>query len=190
MENNLSKSCCFTGYRPEKFDFNLCDDTKEYLEFENKLYGAVFSLGDQGVTRFYCGMAMGFDILGAEAVLTLREAKTDAAIELICVKPFEEQAKSFPDFWKKKYNNILKEADEIVVMGKDYYKGCFHKRNCYMIDNSDMVLTYYDGKSGGTKSTLIYANKKGKKIVNIGEYGVQTYFAEDEEIYEIIEDEI
>ncbi len=189
MDNNLPKACCFTGYRPEKFGFKLYEDTKEYIEFENKLYGAVFSLANQGVTRFYCGMAMGFDIIAAEAVLTLKEAKTDTAIELICVKPFEEQDKNFPELWKKKYNDILKQADEIVVMGNGYFKGCFHKRNCYMVDSSDIVLTYYDGQSGGTKSTLYYANKKGKRVVNIGEYGVQTYFVDDDEIYEIYEDE-
>ena len=190
MYNDVSKSCCFTGYRPEKFDFILCEDTKEYIEFENKLYGAVFSLANEGVVRFYCGMAMGFDILAAGAVLTLKKAKTDISIELVCVKPFEEQDKNFPEFWKKKYNDILKQADEVVVMGNSYYKGCFHKRNCYMVDNSDIILTYYDGQSGGTKSTLSYAKKKGKSIINIGEYGVQTYFAEDSEVYEIIEDEI
>ena len=186
----MESGCCFTGYRPDKFDFNLYDDTKEYIEFENKLYGAVFSLANQGVTRFYCGMAMGFDIMAAEAVLTLKEAKTDTIIDLICVKPFEEQDKNFPPIWKQKYKDILEKADEVVIMGKGYYKGCFHKRNCYMVDNSDVVLTYYDGKSGGTKSTLAYANKKGKRIVNIGEYGVQTYFVDETEIYEIYEDEV
>ena len=185
----MESKCCFTGYRPDKFDFNLYEDTKEYLELENKLYGAVFSLANQGITRFYCGVAMGFDIMAAEAVLTLKEAKTDATIDLFCVKPFEEQAKNFPEFWQKKHRKILEAADEVVIMGTKYYKGCFHKRNCYMVDNSDIVLTYYDGKNGGTKSTLAYASKLGKRIVNIGEYGVQTYFVDDNEAYEIIEDE-
>ena len=190
MSNGIGKTCCFTGYRPEKFPFELFSDTKEYIDFENSLYSAVLSLANEGIERFYCGMAMGFDIIAAQAVLALKEAKRDTAIELICVKPFEEQNKSFTPFWKEKYEEIIKQADGIIVMGKSYYKGCFHKRNCYMVDNSDIVLTYFDGQSGGTKSTLSYANKKGKRIVNIEEYGVQMFFAEMEEIYEIIEDEI
>ena len=28
----MESKCCFTGYRPYKFDFNLYEDTKEYLE--------------------------------------------------------------------------------------------------------------------------------------------------------------
>ncbi len=189
MNNSIGTSCCFTGYRPEKFPFDLCVKTKEYLDFENRLYSAVFSLANEGITRFYCGMAMGFDIIAAEAVLALKEAKIDTAIHLICVKPFEEQSKNFSSPWKEKYEKIIKQADEVVVMGNNYYKGCFNKRNCYMVDNSDIVLTFFDGQRGGTRSTLSYADKKGKRIVNIGEYGVQTFFVDDEEIYEIIEDE-
>ena len=188
--SSIGTTCCFTGYRPEKFSFELYKQTKEYLDFENKLYSAVFSLANEGITKFYCGLAMGFDIIAAEAVLALKEAKKDASIELVCVKPFEEQNKSFSSPWKEKYEQIIKQADGIIVMGNNYYKGCFHKRNCYMVDNSDVVLTYFDGQKGGTSSTLSYANKKGKRIVNIEEYGVQMFFAEMEEIYEIIEDEI
>ena len=189
MISSMGTTCCFTGYRPEKFPFELYSDTKEYLDFENKVYSAVFSLANEGITKFYCGMAMGFDIIAAQAVLALREAKQDTAIELVCVKPFEEQSKNFSDFWKEKYEEIIKQADSVIVMGNGYYKGCFHKRNCYMVDSSDVVLTFFDGQKGGTGSTLSYANKKGKRIVNIAQYGVQMFFAEEEEIYEIIEDE-
>ena len=36
-----------------------------------------------------------------------------------------------------------------------------------MVDNSDFVVCWYDGKSGGTKNTLKYAAKKHRFIINI-----------------------
>ena len=40
-------------------------------------------------------------------------------------------------------------------------------RNKYMVDNCDFVLTWFDGKTGGTKNTIDYAIKKGRKVINI-----------------------
>ena len=36
-----------------------------------------------------------------------------------------------------------------------------------MVDNSDYVVTWYDGKQGGTRNTLNYAQKKKRYIVNL-----------------------
>ena len=177
------KSCCFTGYRPEKFPFSLEKDIKQLNIFENKLYSAIFSLPKEGVTRFYCGMAEGFDIIGAEVVLDLKENIKDTIIELVAVVPFKTQAERFSPFWRERYDKILEAADKVVVLSDKYYNGCFAKRNRYMVDNSDVVLTYFDGKPGGTGSTLNYAKKLGKSIVNIAEYGVGENFPEEHTYY-------
>ena len=167
MDNNLARTCCFTGYRPEKFEFTLYEETKEYLEFENKLYSAVFSLANQGVNRFYCGMAMGFDIIAAETVVLLKKARKDLDIKLICVVPFPNQEDGFGSYWKEKYNRIIDNSDEKIIISDSYHKGCYQIRNKYMVDNSDFVLTWFDGKSGGTKNTLDYASSRNRKIFNI-----------------------
>ena len=67
-------SCCFTGYRPEKFPFDLNGSNPEYLEFENRLFEQVLILAKEGCRTFYCGMAMGFDIIAAETVLAVKNA--------------------------------------------------------------------------------------------------------------------
>ena len=36
-----------------------------------------------------------------------------------------------------------------------------------MVENSSLLIALFDGKSGGTKSTIDYAKKKGLKIVII-----------------------
>ncbi len=165
MEQNYGK-CCFTGYRPQKFPFALRDGDLDFLEFENALYEQILNLISENYRVFYCGMAMGFDIICAEALLTLKKGLKDP-IKLICVLPFEAQGDSFNDEWKERFYSVLEQADEIEILSKDYHKGCYQKRNKYMVDNSDCVITWYDGKPGGTKNTIDYALKIGRKVFNV-----------------------
>ncbi len=180
------KSCCFTGYRPQKFGFELSDNSPEYYSLINRLSDAIFSLPKEDCFTFYCGMAMGFDIIAGEIVVMLRKLYKDAKIELVAVVPFKEQSESFDNEWKKRYNSLLKSADRIIYTAAKYTKGCFAKRNCYMVDNSDFVITWYDGKPGGTLQTLNYAHKMGKRIINVAEKGVHEFPIEE---YFLIEDE-
>ena len=185
MQNGF-KSCCFTGYRPSKFPFPLSGENSEYIRFENKLIDAIFSLPSENCYTFYTGCVMGFDLIAAEIVLMLkRSPKVNYSAELICAVPFTEQAASFTPEWKERYNNVIACADEVVLISDRYFDGCYQRRNEFMVNNSDIVLTWYDGKSGGTGNTLKYADKRGKRIVNLAGYGVHEYFPA--EGYEIIE---
>lgn len=184
MENEF-KSCCFTGYRPQKFNFELDDSEPQYTTLINRLSDAIFSLPNENCFTFYCGMAMGFDIIAGEIVVMLRKLYKNAKIELVACVPYKNQSETFDAAWKKRYDTLLKSADRIVYISKEYNKGCFSKRNCYMVDNSDFVITWYDGKKGGTLQTLNYAQRKGKKIINIAQNGVHDYPIED---YFIIEE--
>lgn len=165
MEENYGK-CCFTGYRPQKFPFKLIKDDLDFVAFENALYEQILSLAEENCQAFYCGMAMGFDIISAEAVLAVKNA-FPKPLKLVCVLPFEAQGDSFSGEWKERFYAILEKADEIEILNKDYHSGCYQQRNTYMVDNSDYVITWYDGKSGGTRNTINYALKKGRQVFNI-----------------------
>lgn len=166
MDNiNDYKKCCFSGYRPSKFPFKLNDDDIDYQIFQKRLFKTIESLIDDGCCTFYSGMAMGFDIIAAEAVLYFRERVE--GIKLICAVPFENQEISFPNDWKKRYDFILNACDEVALISKDYHNGCYQNRNKFMVDNSDYVLTWYDGEPGGTRNTLLYAQKKYRYIINL-----------------------
>lgn len=160
------RKCCFTGYRPSKFPFNLDMSDKEYREFDNALIEEISNLINTDCRVFYSGMAMGFDIIAAETVILLKKAYK-FPIKLIAVIPFEEQKKTFTSHWQERYYKVLESCDESVILSKEYFKGCYQKRNEYMINNSDYVLTWFDGKSGGTRNTLKYAEKKGRFVLNI-----------------------
>ncbi len=181
------KSCCFTGYRPHKFGFKFSQDNSDFVKMENKLIDAVFSLADQGCYKFYCGMAMGFDLLAAETVIMLKKLYKKARIDLVAVIPFEKQSAAWDDVWRARYERVLRQADSLVYISREYKKGCYHNRNCYMVDNSDIVITWFDGRAGGTAQTLSYAARKDRRIVNLSDSGVHEYIIDSP--YEIIEDE-
>ena len=48
---------------------------------------------------------------------------------------------------------------------EEYDKGCFQRRNEYMVDRCDLCLACFNFKSGGTKNTVDYAMKLGKDIM-------------------------
>lgn len=159
--------CCFTGYRPAKFPFKLSGNDSDYVEFENDLMSGILDLISNGCNTFYTGMAMGFDIIAAEVVSLLKRARPNLNIKLVCVLPYENQGDSFGDFWREKYYNVMTVADEKIVISENYHKGCYQMRNKYMVDNCDIVLTWYDGKSGGTRNTINYALQNNRKVINI-----------------------
>lgn len=158
------KACCFTGYRPEKFPFKISADTPEYTAFENELILAITSAFSDGYDTFYCGGAMGFDLIAAELLLILRPRKN---FRLVMALPYRAQNSNFSPEWRERYCSVLKQADEIVYVSDEYYKGCYSERNRYMVDRSERVIAFYDGKSGGTRDTVLYAKRKGAEVINV-----------------------
>ncbi len=158
-------ACCFTGYRPEKFNFDFTPGTPEYTQFENNLTDAVYRMADRGCGVFYSGVAQGFDIAAAEIVLLRRRLQGDVVLR--CALPFREQAAKWELSWKRRYLEVLKAADEIIILSDNYYKGCFARRNRYMVERSRAVITYFDGAAGGTASTLQMAERRGLEVINI-----------------------
>ena len=39
------------------------------------------------------------------------------------------------------------------------------RRNQYMVDSSSLLLACFDGKTGGTMKTILYAQRSGLKTV-------------------------
>ena len=157
-------ACCFTGYRPEKFPFPLSADDMSFRQFEQNLLETIFALYNNGCDVFYCGGARGFDTLAGETVLLL---KKKMPVKLIMALPFPSQSERWGKAEKAAYNTLLENADEVIYLENEYRKWAFQKRNRYMVDNSDIVLTFCDGKSGGTANTLKYAVSKERRVINL-----------------------
>lgn len=175
FSENTVKKCCFTGYRPSKLPIDVSVKNKQYNDFENSITKAILELVEQNCSVFYTGMAMGFDMLCAECVLLLRKIYK-SPLKLICAIPFKEQSDYFTTEWKERYNYILNECDEVVILSDKYFKGCYQKRNKFMVDNSDYVMTWFDGKPGGTKNTVDYAIKQNRYILNLYDGANNDYY--------------
>ena len=110
---------------------------------------------------------MGADILFGEQVIALR---TDANpnIRLVCAIPHPGQARGWPEPWTRRYNVLLLQSNENVTIADHFIRGCYHRRNRWMVDQSDAVLAVWDGRpGGGTAYTVEYAMKMKKGIVRI-----------------------
>lgn len=153
-----SKSLAFTGHRTvpvEKQD-----------EIRARLVEAVSVASKSGITCFFSGMAMGFDLMAAETVLSLKGRFPD--IRLIAVIPFRRQSCRWPSMEKERYQNIISRADRVIVLSEHYFHGCLLKRNDFMLEHSCGVIAFYDGKPlGGTFYTCREAGKRGIDIVNL-----------------------
>ena len=140
------KTCAFTGHRNLSDDFSVKELDKQIEEVIKK-----------GVEIFYNGMAMGFDLLAAERVLAVK--RKFPQIKLIACVPFYGQEKYFSETDKKRYDKILKKADEVVTLSEKYYKGCLHERNRYMAERGDILIAYCKEETGGTAYTVKYFKK-------------------------------
>ena len=153
-----SKSLAFTGHRTVPVE--------RQNEIRARLVEVVSVACKSGITCFYSGMAMGFDLMAAEAVLSLKGRYPN--IRLIAVVPFRRQSCRWPSIEKERYQKIISQADRVIVLSEYYFKGCLLRRNDFMLEHSCGVIAFYDGKPyGGTFYTCREALKKGMDIVNL-----------------------
>lgn len=166
-ELDRNTTCCFSGYRPHKFPFDFESGKPAYNKLESDVLNAILESYKKGYRTFLCGGAMGFDLLCGEIVLMVRKQFKD--IKLICMLPFEGQAENFPQNWYERYHEVLKQCDHIDYISPDFIPGCYYDRNEKMVNSSSRVITYFDGKMGGTARTIAYAQKNKLDILNICE---------------------
>ena len=166
-------TCCFSGYRPHKFHFELKQNNRQFIELENRVTNAVLEAYSKGYRIFLCGGAMGFDLVCGEIVALLKEKFSD--IHLFCFLPFKAQARSFPEEWKSRYNFVLSCADDIFYSCEHYTQYAFAARNRAMVDTSSMLITYFSGREGGTAHTVALAQSLNLEVVNLYESNNQKY---------------
>lgn len=144
-----------TGHRPQHLGgFESCEiHTKVKLALRQTLQALPVSLA-------YSGMALGVDQWFAEICTELR-------IPWIACIPCENQDKMWPSESKGRYHALLKyAADQIVVSPGPYAAWKMQTRNCYMVDNCDVLIAVLrsDKEQGGTGNCVDYAKKVGRKI--------------------------
>lgn len=134
-------------------------------EIRYRLSELLDTLISKGVIYYGCGGAWGFDFLAAEAVI--EKKRLNPTVKLILVLPCKDQAKSWRPEQQATYSYIKTQADKIVYTAETYSKGCMHKRNRHLVDNSGYCISFLEKHQGGTFYTFSYAMGKGLEIYNL-----------------------
>jgi predicted Rossmann fold nucleotide-binding protein DprA/Smf involved in DNA uptake len=138
-----------TGHRPQRLNGKeavvgqwLSSELKNLLEEDRA-----------GRLTAYTGMAQGVDQIFALQCLKLN-------IPVYCIYPYER--KNFHP--EEEY--IIEQAAGVVSLQSHYSRNSYYKRDCYLVDNCDILLAVYDGiPVGGTYLTVEYAKKQNKPII-------------------------
>ena len=145
-ESKIS-TCAFTGHRGLESGFSKRSLKKE-----------IENLIKIGINTFYNGMAVGFDLLAAETVLSLK--KKYPYVKLIACIPCYNQERNYKEEDKKRYVKVYKKVDEYILLSDIYYKGCMLARDRYMADQADVLLAYCKKETGGAAYTVRYFTQK------------------------------
>lgn len=153
MNCHSSTAVAFTGHR--SYDGRA----------DRALAAAVAELWQRGFRTFLTGMAVGFDLAAAEAVLRLRDA--GAGLTLVCAVPFPGQARRYPSADRLRYDAVLARADRTLVVAPHYRPDCYMRRNDLLVAESSLLLAWYDGSPSGTRYTVRRAQRCGVEVVNL-----------------------
>lgn len=110
----------------------------------------------------YTGMALGVDQWVAELCI-LNDIKFVAAL------PSKSMGNKWPPHAVQKYEELLKKASHVHIVHDttSYWPEQMQDRNIWMVDNSDMVVSIWDGSKGGTANCVGYAKMVKKNYLNI-----------------------
>ncbi|MGM9632777.1 MAG: SLOG family protein [Eubacteriales bacterium] len=154
-----NRTVCFTGHRkipPEQVD-----------TLALRLKATLIQLINDGYLYFGAGGALGYDTLAAQTVLELKKQYPD--VKLILVLPCLSQTRGWSTRDIEIYEDIKNKADKVVYTSQEYTRGCMHKRNRHLVDNSSVCVCYLTESTGGTAYTVDYAHKNNLTVINLGE---------------------
>ena len=118
-----------------------------------------------GACRFRVGMAEGFDLAAASAVLVAKNKYSDIELEVFI--PWRGFEQTFSESNRRLYSLIVERATQIHYLAEGYYHGVYQERNEKMVDGADYVIAWWNGKPSGTANTVRYARNVGCPVKNI-----------------------
>lgn len=154
MIPDRSRTVAFTGRRSYR------DQAAELLPV------TLDALYRRGYRRFLNGMAAGFDLAAAEAVLNFQAVRPD--VDLVCVVPFPDHPCRFSATDRARYDAVLSRAAEVIYTGERYTPDCYARRNDFLVDHASYVVAYFEGTpSGGTYYTVRRAHRQHLPVENL-----------------------
>ena len=157
--------CAFSGHRPQRLPWGADESDPRCVALKLRMAQELLRLNDRGVKIFLCGMARGCDTYFAEAVLQLREKRPET--QLWAVLPCAVQTDRWPAADRQRYARICRACQRVILLQEPYTKDCMLRRNQWMTEHADCVMTVYDGGRGGTAWMVREARRKGIPLISL-----------------------
>jgi uncharacterized phage-like protein YoqJ len=157
--------CGFSGHRPHRLPWGIEESDPRCVALKIKMRQELEALIAQGADTFLCGMARGCDFYFAETVLSLQA--DFPGIRLVAVLPCSSQADRWPPDEQARYRRLCGACAETVRLQEAYTPDCMLRRNRWMVEHSDCLLTVYDGGAGGTAWTVQEAKRRNTPVIPI-----------------------
>ena len=158
-----SVSCFFTGHRTI--------GARREPALREAVRDTVLRLYGRGFRFFFCGGAMGFDMLAEQEIVKLAGDCPEAALCLAL--PCADQTARWKDLSRIREYQRLKGLASWIGYAETFYTGdCMRARNAFMVEHTSVGVAYYDGAlSGGTAQTVRMANRAGVPLLNLYQAG-------------------
>lgn len=160
-----NRTVCFSGHRPEKLPLNGDSDSNVIRYLKSILYKEILDSITAGYNRFITGLARGVDLWAGEILMELKAE--GEKIFIIAVKPYKTHGDNFVGEEKFSLGRLISNADEVICLADEYRKGCFQRRNQYMVDHSGKLIAVVSNYRSGTGATIRYAEKQGIEVRTI-----------------------
>lgn len=152
-------SVSFTGHRPEKLPWGADERDPRCVRLKERLDAEILKAYGLGARYFLSGMADGFDLYAAEAVLRLSAACP--GMELVAVFPYGTGG-------SKRKKAAAARAFRVVSAAESFVAGCFAVRNRFLVEHSSRLICGFGGDmASGTGLTVRMAAESGIGITVI-----------------------
>lgn len=148
-------TCTFLGHREV-----YASGVRERLEAEiEKLLET-----DSEFTFLTGGMGQ-FDSMGVGAVRAAKRRHPEKQITLALVLPYpSNRLNTDKEYYQFYYDQIMIPEE----LDTAHYKAAIQLRNRWMVDRADTVIAYICRDFGGAFTSVRYAKRQGKPIINLG----------------------
>lgn len=180
----------FTGHRPNKlggYNWNTSKNKTIMKELKHQIIHLINST-DEKQFHFYFGGALGIDQMAFSICYDIKYYElhlNQFKIVLEYAIPFLNQDVKWNINDRNRWRQQMDDSDIVTKVDtlekykikgykeNIYYPAKMQKRNQYMVDNSDIVIAVWDGSKGGTYNCVKYAQKLGKRIIQINPNSIE-----------------
>ncbi len=160
----IYRSCCFTGHRPEKLPCGDNEFSPAAVLIKKCIRRMLLQKIQEGCDTFYCGMARGTDLWFAETLLSVMEEHPEKHLSLVPMIPHRGHIKEGSDYYAR-CQRVLGKAEQPRYFAEEFTLSSYHVRNRAMVDACAHLIAVFDGSKGGTKATYDYALSKHRKCL-------------------------